>query len=748
VILEKHLAACPHCCELVERAPGDSFLNRLRAADSAAAAAPGRSTDAPGVKLAAAPPIPPELIDHPRYRVLGLVGEGGMGAVYRAEHRHMGRQVALKVIHPGLLQDPAAVRRFQQEVRAAARLHHANIVHAYDADEARGLHFLVMEYVEGISLAELVRERGPLPAAEACEYVRQAALGLQHANEKGMVHRDIKPHNLMLQWAGGLVKILDFGLARLTHAPDVSPAGAGAVTGRLTGVGTVMGTADYIAPEQAADAGAADIRADVYALGCTLFYLLTGRPPFPGGAVLEKLARHAGTALPPLGALRPDVPAGLGAVLSRMTAKDPAARHPTPAAVAEALARFCPAGARRPSLGRKLLRVAVAALLLFAAGLVAAVVIYLRLGTDRGQVAVLIDTAPAGPTDQAAEENAVRTIQGVGGRVARRDHFPDSPVVAVLLGNSQATDTELAAVASCKHLERLELTRTAVTDEGLKRLTGLSHLTALALGWTHVTDAGMKDIAELKTLETLELQLTPVGDAGLKPLAGLPRLRTLWLNGTRVTAAGMADIGQLKTLTYLNLSETPVADAGLERLTGLDDLATLELFHAWAVGDEGMKSVARLGGLHALDICGTRVTDAGLAELAGCTQLTSLRVGGLRVTDAGLKSLAGMTRLSNLDLTGTDVTDEGLREVARHRGLEDLNLQGAHKVTDAGLKDLAGLPRLRSLGLAGTDVTDAGLAELARCASLRSLTLRGAGNVTDAAVAGLRKARPELQIYR
>src|SRR5262249_45758756 len=156
---------------------------------------------------------PPGLADHPRYRVLELLGSGGMGAVYRAEHRRMERQVALKGMNPALMTRPAMVERFQREVKAAARLTHPNIVTAHDADQAGDAHFLVMEFVEGLSLAQQVQRQGPLPVPQACAYVRQAALGLQHAFERGMVHRDIKPHNLMLT-AGGHVKILDFGLAR------------------------------------------------------------------------------------------------------------------------------------------------------------------------------------------------------------------------------------------------------------------------------------------------------------------------------------------------------------------------------------------------------------------------------------------------------------------------------------------------------------------------------------------------------
>ena len=281
--------------------------------------------------------VPPELVDHPRYRVVALIGQGGMGAVYKAEHRLMERTVALKVITPALIGDPTAVQRFRQEVKAAARLHHPNIVTSYDADQAGSLHFLVMEYVEGRSLAEYTQEKGPLPIPEACEYARQTALGLQHAHEHGLVHRDVKPHNLM-RTPQGEIKILDFGLARLGLTVDPRPeppatAGASA-TESLTAAGAVMGTADYMAPEQASDSHQADIRADIYSLGCTLYLLLTGSVPFPGGSLLDKVNRHAAEPPPDPARLRRDAPAGLAAVVRKMTAKNPADRYQAPGEVA------------------------------------------------------------------------------------------------------------------------------------------------------------------------------------------------------------------------------------------------------------------------------------------------------------------------------------------------------------------------------------------------------------------------------
>ena len=228
--------------------------------------------------------LPKELNDHPRYRIVAALGTGGMGTVYQAEHRLMDRPVALKVIRGELLGNPALVERFRREVRSAARLgSHPNIVAAYDAEQAGETHMLVMEFIEGTDLGRLVDRRGPLPVGEACEYVRQAALGLQHAFEDGMVHRDIKPQNLM-RTTRGQVKILDFGLARFASEVG-SHAG-------VTAEGMILGSADYIAPEQIDDPHAADIRADIYSLGCTLYFLLAGRPPFPDRSLIQKLMAH------------------------------------------------------------------------------------------------------------------------------------------------------------------------------------------------------------------------------------------------------------------------------------------------------------------------------------------------------------------------------------------------------------------------------------------------------------------------
>jgi serine/threonine protein kinase len=277
-----------------------------------------------------------QLLSLGQYRLLDELGRGGMGRVYKALHTIMGRVVALKVVSPELVSDPVAVEWFLREVRASTQLNHPNIVMAYDANEAEGMYFLVMEYVHGKTLDALVKKQGPAPSAYACALMRQAALGLQHAHEKNMVHRDIKPGNLLIPIPEGdsppevLVKILDFGLARL-HGKTKGDTIA------LRGEAGVLGTPDYIAPEQSRDIHAADIRSDLYSLGCVFYFTLTGRVPFPGDNAMEKLIKHLMEEPEPLEKARPDVPPELAAIVRRLMAKDPANRFQTPAELAREL---------------------------------------------------------------------------------------------------------------------------------------------------------------------------------------------------------------------------------------------------------------------------------------------------------------------------------------------------------------------------------------------------------------------------
>jgi urea transport system substrate-binding protein len=279
--------------------------------------------------------LPEELRQHPRYRVLGLLGRGGMGTVYRAEHRLLERPVVLKVIRPELVANTNAVQRFQREARLAARLAHPNVVAVYEAEELGSTQLLVMEFIEGVNLAELVAERGLLPVAESCELIRQTAIGLEYVHQQGLVHRDIKPHNLLVSRTGQ-VKLLDLGLATLK-------GGQKTTGGELTGDRHFLGTVDYAAPEQWESSRDVDIRADIYSLGCTLYYLLAGETPFPNkkySTLMQQMWAHSQAPLPPIREVRPDLPEEIASVLARMLAKNRDERFAHPDEVAAALAPF------------------------------------------------------------------------------------------------------------------------------------------------------------------------------------------------------------------------------------------------------------------------------------------------------------------------------------------------------------------------------------------------------------------------
>lgn len=365
-----HLQECPQCEATVEglERQGDTVVNRLRRSATqpsyagepkcqallntlvedatqihAPAAAGSPTVGDPSHARGGDTNSPDRLRD---YQLLDKLGEGGMGAVYRAQHLRLKRTVAVKILPSNRLSDPQSVARFEREMEVLGQLNHPHIVQALDAGEHDGRHYLVMEYVEGLDLGVIVKTQGPLSIADACQAISEAALGLQYAHEHGYVHRDIKPSNLMVAKRNSTtdgsahVKILDLGLARALESAPTALKGAA----ELTATSQVMGTLDYMAPEQGGDAHQVDIRADIYSLGATLYKLLTGHSPFAEHGhkpPLQRLMAMAAGDPPPVRSRRADIPASLAAIVHRMLGKRPDDRFTTPVEVAAALEPFC-----------------------------------------------------------------------------------------------------------------------------------------------------------------------------------------------------------------------------------------------------------------------------------------------------------------------------------------------------------------------------------------------------------------------
>jgi tRNA A-37 threonylcarbamoyl transferase component Bud32 len=381
-----------------------------------------------------------ELHGHTRYEVLELIGAGAMGTVYRAMQKQLNRVVAIKVLRRGLTGRAGFAERFCREVQSLARLNHPNIVQAYDADHAGDSHFLVMEFVAGESLDAVVRRCGPLPVAEACRLAVQVAIGLQHAHEQGLVHRDIKPGNLLLT-PEGVVKIADFGLSRVAGVADVGDSESAPV---------VLGTPEYMAPEQARNSATADIRSDLYSLGCTLYFLLAGKPPFSGASHLQTLLDHQDTNPPEL----PGTSDTFRAILKRLLAKDPHDRYATPAEAAAALAVGASAGQKsslRSARGRWLAVAITAVVMIAIAGVC--------VPAFRDEPAISKNTHKETTSETPAKPVAIAPMPRVGTRhvIATTDQVAvlrrqavDQVVEWVRTNNRWSPDSEIVEATAAK----------------------------------------------------------------------------------------------------------------------------------------------------------------------------------------------------------------------------------------------------------------------------------------------------------
>ncbi len=709
------------------------------------------------------------------YELLAKLGEGGMGTVYKARHTKLDRIVALKVLTPERMNSPEAVVRFEREMRAVGRLEHPNIVRAHDAGEFEGTHFLVMEYVAGLDLGQLVKSRGPLPVADACELIRQAALGLQYAHEHGLVHRDIKPSNLMLalqsrdQWSRSspapspqspapVVKILDLGLALLQEPEQRA---------ELTSSGQMMGTVDYMAPEQGQSSHTVDIRADIYSLGASLYKLLTGSTPFPAeryDTLMKKFVALATQPHAPAQSLRPDLPPGLCQLLDRLLAKAPQDRPQTPAAVAELLAPFA-AGADLPAL-------------LSAPPL--------PLGEGRGEG----DSATAPTIDRAASsDTASHLSSSLTGTTSDAIAPPPSPVENALRG-VPALD-EATAPASAPIVIQPHARPPRALPPFMRRLYWIVGASAAAIliaaivvkivtreGTLILSVEGTRSAEVLIDGEEAEVVFD---EQGRYRVAVKPGTHTLVVTGPKgeqfeTDRQFVMKPGGEATLTAQLIRKDPavVPSAG-DPTRRIAEMILRSGGRLTYNRDDKQFEVTRATELPAGPFTISDVVLSGRKELAASTLaqlaelpyvfhlnlgdsdiseehinvLRRLKLGILTLDNTRMKSLKPLAEmdLHKLSLEGTQVTDADLQAVSGSpliRTLEHIALDRT-SVTDEGLKVLAN-DRLNALGLQETNITDAGLEHLKQLKFLQSLDVRKT-KLTAPALQQLSRALPQCQIH-
>jgi len=646
-----------------------------------------------------------------KYKVLSLLGTGGMGSVYLCEHLRMSRRVAVKVLPPSLADDPLALQRFLREARALGALDHPNIVHAHDFECEGRMPFIVMEHVEGTNLQKLVAEQGPLGVAQATHCLAQAAAGLEHARKAGWVHRDIKPANLLVDRAG-TVKLLDMGLAKLFQD------GGSSVTQDL-GDQSIMGTADYIAPEQALNGQDVDIRADIYSLGATFYFALTGQALFPGVSAAQKLLFHQVKAPTPIRQLRPEVPQALAAVIERALSKRREARYQTPAELVAALdpvLRQLPLG---PSLPGKRIDQAISSRALplglaqrmRSAGAGAATeplegrrcslarASWLRWALAGSVVllgtAIVLLAARGRPTSRPSDQQALPdapptkstlTDQAFKKWLATTADLPlekqKAAVVQKLKEMNPSFDGPVKFDANEHHVTRVELRVDNVKDLApLRALTNLSGLvcTTTGQGKGQATDLeplqGLKltqldcrhcQVRDLNPLRGMPLQQlycdnTPVAD--LAPLQGM-KLTSLWVSNTQVR-----DLTALREmpLTQLHCENTAVADLGPLQGMKLTELQCNQTQVRDLVPLQGMKltkldcrksqvrDLTPLQGMPLQQLLCDNTAVADLGPLLGM-KLTILWFANTQVRD--LSALRGMP-LTQLHCDNTPVADLG-----------------------------------------------------------------------------------------
>jgi serine/threonine protein kinase len=691
------------------------------------------------------------------YEFIEAVGSGGMSVIYKARHRALNRLVAIKMLHGHMLTD-TIIRRFQQEAQASSLLQHPNTVGVYDFGVTEsGLPFMVMDFVEGETLAQRLKRRGTLPPRDCIIIFKQVCDAVEHAHELGILHRDLKPGNIMLiesEGTPGIVKILDFGIAKIMDAAD-SPGH------NLTQTGEVFGSPLYMSPEQCSGIKELDRRSDIYSLGCVMYECLTGTVPHRGDTVIATIMKQLNERPRPVTDLQPNarIPAKLEDIVDKALEKNPDKRFQSMEELKDALIELrddkntdtAGGGKRWKHLARKV-HIPQKSLWLLTVGLgVAITAVSLSFLSSRipEKHPVVAEYSRFPPESVLTRRDKFDKFRSYVDHSKITDqllaeYLPvDIQIDNLDLGNSKVKDPGLFFVGKQSRLQDLHLGKTKITDAGLAYLTDLKKVQTLDLNNTLITDDGLKSISKMTEMRDLSLVRTHISNLGLANLVAMHQLKRLLLTGTPVDGDGLKSIKDLP-IDELHVDGTVIRDSDFPAINNFKSLVEIHIGSTKLTGD-GFRSLTDLKSLKKFFMGNCLVNDKNIHYLKQFPHLEELGAGATRITDDGLAVLSQIPTLSVIQLNQDNITDTGLKHLMELPQLEKLNIAKTH-VTDEGFRDVGKQKQLRELDVAGTDITDVSLAQFAKLPKLRKLNIRYCHRLTPSAVDEFHKQRQDCHL--
>jgi len=690
------------------------------------------------------------------YEFIEAIGSGGMSVIYKARHRALDRLVAIKMLHGHMLTD-TVIRRFQQEAKASSLLRHPNTVAVYDFGVTEsGQPFMVMDFVEGETLANMLKRRGTLPPRDCIKICKQVCDAVEHAHELGILHRDLKPSNIMLieaEGTPGIVKILDFGIAKIMDSTD-SPGH------NLTQTGEVFGSPLYMSPEQCSGIKELDRRSDIYSLGCVMYECLAGAVPLRGDTVVATIVKQMNEQPVPINEMQPNaqIPAALEDIVEKALEKNPDKRFQSMEELKEALVELqdnqkadTAGGAkkwkrlvRKARIPQKALFV-VTLVLCVATTAVSLSLLYFRPVPQKSN-SELSKFPPDSVTSRRAKFEDFRSIANPAkitdvilaaylpidieidkldlrgtkiGNISLPFVGKQSRMRHLYLANTKITDEGLKYLANLKDLEILDLHDTSITDDGLKNLSQLTNMRDLNLAHTDISNAGLANLEQMHQLNHLYLTSTPINGDGLRLIKSLP-IERLHLDDTIIKESDFPVVNEFKSLTELHIGQSKLTGAGLEALTDLKALKQLFMSNC-PIANKNLRFLKQLPQLEEIGAGKTQITDEGLAYLVDVPTLKTVQINENDITDSGMKYLLKMPQLVRLRIEKTKVTDEGFRDIGQ-------------------------LTNLQELDVAGTDLTDVSLTYFARLPSLKNLNIKSCHQISTAAFEEFRNEHPTCHV--